>query len=96
MTTQYDEKGKIFTEVISKRPVPVIIRTVDNIIHGTVYARPDIRLIDELNASRNRFAAVTDVTVLSLEKVALYQSSFLVISIDQIVWIIPQDELIQE
>ena len=27
MVTQYDDKGKIFTQVISKKPVPVIIQT---------------------------------------------------------------------
>lgn len=94
MVTQYDEKGKIFTQVISKDPVPVIIQMNQNLIHGIVHVRRDTRLKDELNGIGDRFFAVTDAIVMTMQHEELYRCNFLVINIDQVVWIMPKDEII--
>ncbi|HEX2980357.1 MAG TPA: hypothetical protein VHO48_08845, partial [Anaerolineaceae bacterium] len=66
MTTEFNERGKIFTNVISKRPVPVVIQTPTNRIEGTVHVTPSERVKDELNHS-DMFLAVTDAIVFDLQ-----------------------------
>jgi hypothetical protein len=44
-----DEKGKIFTEVVTKLPVVVMIQTVIHRLHGNIHIRPDERLKAELD-----------------------------------------------
>lgn len=95
MVTQYDEKGKIFTQVISKEPILVVIQTNQVLIRGQIHVRPDTRLKDELNNLREHFIAVTDATVTNMAGEALYRSNFLVINIEHIVWITPQDQLLK-
>jgi len=95
MVTQYDEKGKIFTQVVSKEPILVVVQTAQNIIHGQMHVRPDTRLKDELNNLRERFVAVTDATVHTLQGDEIYRSSFLVLNVDHIVWITPQEQLLK-
>jgi len=91
MVTQYDEKGKIFTTVITKKPVEVIIQTTIHKIIGFVHYRPDNRLIDELN-SVDTFLAVTDGKIFDLSGELLYQADFLTINIRQILWVVPARE----
>ncbi len=92
MVTQYDDKGKIFTQVVSKQPVLVTIQTVNNVIRGAIHVRRDARLKDELNDS-DRFLAVTEAVVYNLSNEELYHSNFLVLNLDQIVWVIPEEEI---
>lgn len=96
MTTQYDEKGKIFTQVVAKRRVQVTIQTSQNIIRGTVYVRPDARVKDELNAiaDRERFLAVTDAVLFSLQDDELFHTNFMVLNVNHIIWITPEEEVI--
>jgi len=94
MVTQYDEKGKIFTQVITKKPVPVIIQTATHLIRGTVHVRPDERVIDEMNNSSN-FIAVTDARVIDNLEKQLYGCEFLTLNKEQIIWIIPDEEVQQ-
>lgn len=94
MVTQYDEKGKIFTQVITKKPVPVIIQTATHRIRGTVHVRPDERVIDELNNSSN-FIAVTEARVMGDNEEQLYGCEFLTLNKEQIIWIIPDEEVQQ-
>jgi hypothetical protein len=67
MVTQYDEKGKIFTQVISKKPVPVIIQNI----------------------------AVTEASVLDDQGSPIYTCDFVTLNKEQIIWIIPDDEVQQ-
>ncbi len=92
MVTHYDEKGKIFTQVVSKRPVQVLIQTIQCKIRGTIHIRPDARVKDEMNGSEN-FIAVTDAVVYNNENEEQYRSAFLVVNIAHIVWILPAEEL---
>ncbi len=92
MVTQFDEKGKIFTQVVSKHPVQVIIQTIHNTIRGSIHIRPDSRLKDELNGSES-FLAVTDAVVCGDQNEEMYRANFLVVNIHHIVWVIPADDL---
>ncbi len=94
MVTDYDEKGKIFTQVVTKRPVQVVLQTSTNIIRGCLHIRPDSRLKDEISLA-DRFLAVTDVTIYNLAKEELYRSKFLVLNVNHIIWVIPEEEMIQ-
>ncbi len=95
MVTQYDDKGKIFTSVITKNSIKVLIQTQTHRITGMVFYRPDDRLIDELNQT-NIFLAVTDAKILDEKNNTLYESNFLTVNINQIIWILPYDELAAE
>lgn len=95
MVTQFDEKGKKFTPVITKEPVTVTIQTVSNVIHGSVYIRPETRVKDELNsaAENDHFLAVTDAVVYNNQDQEIFRTNFLVVNIDHIVWVIPENEI---
>ncbi|MHC1785317.1 MAG: hypothetical protein AB9891_21650 [Anaerolineaceae bacterium] len=92
MFSQFEDKGKIFTQVVSKKPVSVIIQTSKNRIHGKIHIRPEDRVKDELNR-RETFIAVTDAVVYSPDNQVLFTSSFLTLNTEQIVWLIPEGEL---
>lgn len=93
MVTQYDDKGKIFTQVVSKDPFSVLIQTTHNFVEGAIHVRPDMRLKDEVNGLRETFLAVTEAVVFDTQKVELYRANFLLLNIHQIIWIIPREEL---
>ena len=48
MTIEYDEKGKFYTEVVSKIPTAVVIQTTTHLVRGLVHVRQGERLKDEL------------------------------------------------
>jgi len=89
MTVHFDPKGKYFTEVIRKVPMPATIQTIHHRIHGVVYIRPNYRLIDELEQPAG-FLAVTDAEI--LDPPGDLKAAFMVISKHQIIWIIPDEE----
>jgi len=93
MVTEFDEKGKFFTRVITKRPVPVMIQTTTHRIRGNVHVRPDERLKDELDQT-GAFLAVTDASIYDATGQTLcLQTRFLALQVQQIVWIVPVDEI---
>jgi hypothetical protein len=91
MTFEYDEKGKIFTEVISKRPVYATIQTTTHLMRGHIHVRRDQRIKDELDLDE-RFIAVTEVNVLAPDGQILFQAPFLAINRDQIIWVLPEQD----
>ncbi len=91
MVTQYDEKGKIFTQVVTKHPVAVIIQTLNQLIRGEMHVRPNARVKDELNGEE-RFIAVTEAVVYNNLNEEIYRTNFLVVNTDHILWIIPEEE----
>jgi hypothetical protein len=95
MSIWYDEKGKFFTEVVSKETVMVIIQTPTNRIHGRIHVRPDQRLKDEINQSE-LFVAITDATIFDQKGKELFSSNFIALNREQIVWIFPEDQLLSE
>ena len=92
MTLHIDDKGKYFTDVISKEEIAVIIQTSTHRIEGYLHVRSGVRLKDELNHPE-RFLAVTDASVFSPTGELLYRSSFMAVNSNQVVWVIPAHEL---
>ena len=92
MGTRYDEKGKIFTDVVPKEPVRVVIQTTTmQRIQGNVFVRPDERVKDELNHDE-RFLAVTEARVYDHYGNLIQQCAFIAVNRDQIAWLIPQEK----
>ncbi len=94
MLSQYEEKGKIFTTKITKDQREVLIQTATQKIKGVFHVQMDLRFLDELNQS-NHFLAITNVEILDVNEKIIYKSNFLAINTDQIIWILPSDEIIE-
>lgn len=91
MSIRFDEKGKFFTDVVSKDAIPVVIQTTTNRVLGNIHIRPGERLKDAIN-QMEVFFAVTEASILNPAGQQLYHTEFLAIHRDHIVWIFPQDE----
>jgi hypothetical protein len=89
MTFEYDEKGKIFTDIVSKVAVPATIQTTTHLIRGQLHVRRDQRIKDELDINEN-FLAMTDVSVLGPDGQTLFQAPFLAVRRSHIIWVIPE------
>ena len=89
MTFEYDEKGKIFTDIVSKISVLATIQTTTHLLRGHLHVRRDQRIKDELDASES-FLALTDVTVLGPDGQPLFQTPFLAVQRSHIVWVNPE------
>jgi len=92
MFASFEEKGKIYTNVISKHPVDVVIQTTTHFIHGQIHIRPDDRILDEINEAKE-FLAVTDAIVKNSNAEVIYRTKFIAVSRHQIVWVIPTSEM---
>jgi hypothetical protein len=90
MTLEFNEKGKYYTDIISKTAIAVIIQTTTHRIEGLVHVRLDGRLKNELDLIEP-FLAVTEAKVYGSDGSLLYESDFLTVSRLQIVWIIQSD-----
>ena len=90
MAIEYDDKGKIFTDVVSKRAVPAVVQTTQHLIRGNVHVRHDERLKDELDRDE-LFLAITEAVVLGTDGQELFSSKFLAVRRAQIVWVMPAD-----
>ena len=89
MTFEYDEKGKIFTDIVTKVAIPATVQTTTHLIHGQVHVRRDQRIKDELDLDEG-FLALTDVRVLGPDGQTLFQAPFLAVRRSQIVWVLPE------
>lgn len=92
MSAEFDEKGKFFTKVVSKLPIPVILQTHENRIEGLLYVSPEDRIKDELNKPED-FIALTDVTIFHLDGSELYRCGFITLNRAAIVWLTPEAEV---
>jgi hypothetical protein len=90
--SQYDEKGKLFTPVITKKPIAVIIQTETHLIEGNIYIRPGERLLDDINQGEN-FLAVTDATISQTNGKVLHRTNFMAVNRTQILWLLSKEEL---
>jgi len=88
MTLDYDDKGKIFTEVVPKIAIPAVVQTTQHLIRGNVHVRRDERLKDELDRDE-LFLAMTDASVLGTDGQALHEARFMAVRRAQIVWVMP-------
>ena len=92
MYPPFEENRKIFTNVIRKEPVEVIIQTTTNtIIHGILHVQLNQRLKDELD-KEELFVAITNATIFTDQNEPLYKAEFLAVNRNQIVWLIPKNE----
>lgn len=88
-----DEKGKVFTDYVSKDPVPIVAQTTTNRISGMLHVSHGTRLKDELN-DQGHFVAITDAAVFDRTgKIEEYRSAFLALHRDSIIWLIPQTKI---
>ena len=93
MTMEFDDNGKFFTDIISKTPIPAMIQTVTHRIHGNIYVSQDHRLKDELDLPE-KFIAITDAIIYLPDGQALYQAGFLAVRRDEIIWVMPDSEIV--
>ena len=95
MTIEYDEKGKIFTDIVTKVAVHATIQTTTHLMRGQVHVRRDQRIKDELDINEG-FLAVTDVTVLAPDGQILFEAPFLAVRRSHIVWVLPEQNKTEE
>ena len=95
MTIEYDEKGKRFTDIVTKRSVYATVQTTTHLMRGHIHVRREQRIKDELDLNE-KFLAVTDVQVLSADGQVLFQAPFLAIHRDHIVWVVPEQQKSEE
>jgi hypothetical protein len=93
MNMHVDYKGKYFTEFETKVACEAIIQTTNHRIQGVIHFQQDRRLIDELNKPR-MFLPVTKARVLDAD--VEFTTEFMALHKDQILWIIPTDELVRD
>lgn len=90
MSVRIDSKGKIFTDVVHKEEVLVVIQTLTNVIRGNIFLRPEQRIKDGLNDSPEMFIAVSKAEVFSPGGQLLHQADFLTVNKQHIVWLRPE------
>jgi hypothetical protein len=95
MTIEYDEKGKIFTDIITKRSIYATVQTTTHLMRGHIHVRHDQRIKDELDLNE-RFLPVTDVNVLAPDGQILFQAPFLAINRAHIIWVLPEQNYDEE
>ena len=88
MTIDFDDKGKIYTDIVPKVAIPAVVQTTTHLIRGNVHVRRDERLKDELDRDE-LFLAVTDASVIGSDGQTLHQARFMAVGRAQIVWVMP-------
>jgi hypothetical protein len=92
MDFRVDQKGKYYTERVTKEKIQVTIATTTHIIRGTVHVMRNLRLKDELNNSE-QFIAVTDAEVYELSgQTRLHGNQVLLLNKELVVWVLPHEE----
>jgi len=90
MSLHYDDKGKFYTEYVSKNAVNAVIQTLTHRINGKIFIRVGERVSDELNQS-DKFLAVTEATIFDNAGDLSYKCDFITVNRDHIIWIMPED-----
>ncbi len=91
MSLEFNEKGKYFTDIVSKVAVPAIIQTTLHRIEGSIHVRLDGRVKDELDRPEP-FLAVTGAKIYAADGSLVYEAEFMTVARSQIVWIVPSDD----
>ena len=88
MTVEYDDKGKVFTDVVSKVAIPAVVQTTQQLIRGNIHVRRDERLKDELDRDK-LFLAMTDASIIGVDGQQTHEARFVAVRRTQIVWAMP-------
>jgi hypothetical protein len=88
MTIEYDEKGKFYTDVVTKLPLAAVIQTTSHLVRGFVHVRQGERLKNELERDE-KFLAVTNAVIHNNDDKVLFSAPFMAVQRSQIVWIMP-------
>ena len=95
MSIRYDEKGKFFTNVVTKDAVRANIQTLTHRIQGDVHVRIGQRVKDELDRE-TKFIAVTRAEIYSLKGNKLYETDFILVNSNHVIWLIPDEQEVLE
>jgi hypothetical protein len=85
----YDEKGKVFTDIVTKVAVQATVQTTTHMMRGHIHVRRDQRIKDELDHNE-KFLALTVVSILGPDGQSLFHVPFVAVQRAQIVWVIPE------
>jgi hypothetical protein len=88
MTIEYDEKGKFYTDVVTKLPVAAVIQTGTHLVRGFIHIRQGERLKNELEKDE-KFLAVTNAVIHNVDDKVLFTAPFMAVQRSQIIWIMP-------
>jgi len=88
MSIEYDDKGKFYTEVVTKQPVSAVIQTTTHQVRGLIHVRQGERIKNELERDE-RFLAITSAVIYDADGKAIFEAPFLAIQRAQIVWALP-------
>jgi hypothetical protein len=91
MTIEYDDKGKRFTDIVTKRPVYATVQTTKQLLRGNIHVRRDQRIKDELDLE-DKFIAITDVSILNADGQVLFHAPFLAVNRAHIIWVLPEQK----
>ncbi|MCS6909650.1 MAG: hypothetical protein NZM11_03665 [Anaerolineales bacterium] len=88
-SARIDAKGKIFTDIVRKERVPVLIQTPTHTLHGYIFLRPEERVKDALNETNEQFIAMADAEVYTLDGHLRQRVEFLTVNKAHIIWLRP-------
>jgi len=91
MTTEYDDKGKVFSTKIRKDAVYARIQTITHLLTGEIYIEHDSRIKDHLEVAE-KFIALTSAKVFNPDGSLAYESAFITLNRDHIIWLALEDE----
>jgi hypothetical protein len=96
MITHFDDKGKIFTDVVQKVPVLVTVQLPAQQVHGILHIRSEKRIKEEMNDPET-FLALTQVDVYSSDGGQfMFSTNFLAVNKSHIQWIVADVDRVQE
>ncbi|MFL5733750.1 MAG: hypothetical protein ACJ78Q_11160 [Chloroflexia bacterium] len=84
-----DERGKFFTERISKGQIDVLITTINGHVRGFIYLSHGQRVKDMLNTGNERFIAVSEATASSNNGSDVMEADLMAVNKDHIVSVVP-------
>ena len=87
MTIEYDDNGKLYTNIIHKTSVAAAIQTAIHRIQGHIHLADEQTLKEKLEQNEP-FLAATDSTINDPKGETLDQNKFLLVQRSQITWII--------
>lgn len=91
MTIEYDDKGKIFTDIVTKIAVQATVQTTTHLMRGNIHVRRDQRIKDELD-SKESFLAITEADILGADGQIIFHAPFLAVQRAHIVWVLPEHD----